>query len=606
MTATRGRPRYTAPTLPRIAALYARVSKANQGEEGKASLPTQIDAMRAYAEELGFAVVDEYIYVEKHSGEELYERPEMTCLRSDAKRCAFGLVLCYSVERLARHSGYVQIVLEELERLGIGLDFASERLEDTPEGRMIRSVKAYAGEVENERRKDRIHRALMARVQSGKPIAGARPRYGYKWADIRNADGKLIRERLVEDPDTMPVVLRIWHMADAGMTQRQIAGMLTQEGILTPTGKRLTWDPSTIHQILTDGIYWGEPVALKRRVVPVEKAVRDRYRRRFRDIPRPIEERVALPSTVAPAVISKEMAMRVQERKRQNKELSARRNREPNATLLRGLAYCGVCGYRLTVANANSQLVGPQFRCNTQTRLLNKFEDQCRKSGNTIMAHKLDAIVWAKMIELFEEPGRLAAELDAARTMAHDQHTEADAPARTLKNKIANAEKELAGLRKMAALIDSEREREAYALRINLLARDRDLWVKELAGLEAAAARPRIKEQAILDFQAHVAAEHGNMEGWAFHVMRQLLLLLEARVEVWPVGDVKSGKAEDRAVLQVNLPIAGERRLALSRLLRDEQVDRVMSAVAADGSASAEFNGTNSADHAFARSTMKT
>jgi hypothetical protein len=60
MTQTRGRPRHKAPTLPRVAALYARVSKAIQGTEDKASLPTQLAAMRAYAEEHGYAVTEEF------------------------------------------------------------------------------------------------------------------------------------------------------------------------------------------------------------------------------------------------------------------------------------------------------------------------------------------------------------------------------------------------------------------------------------------------------------------------------------------------------------------------------------------------------------------
>src|SRR5262249_9162202 len=149
---------------------------------------------------------------------ELYERPALSRLRDDAKRrphAPFGLVLCYSVERLARNSAYVQIVLDELERAGVGLQFATETLEDTPLGRAIMNMRAYAGEVESERRKDRIQRALMARVAAGKPIAGPRPTYGYNWADERRPDGRLARERLVENLATAPVVQRIWAMADA-------------------------------------------------------------------------------------------------------------------------------------------------------------------------------------------------------------------------------------------------------------------------------------------------------------------------------------------------------------------------------------------------------
>src|SRR5258708_31887806 len=99
---------------------------------------------------------------------------------------------------LARNSAYVQIVLDELERLGIALQFATEELENTPLGRAIMNMRAYAGEVETERRRDRFHRAKMARVQSGKPLAGSRSTYCYDWSDGLRADGKLAPSHLRE------------------------------------------------------------------------------------------------------------------------------------------------------------------------------------------------------------------------------------------------------------------------------------------------------------------------------------------------------------------------------------------------------------------------
>jgi DNA invertase Pin-like site-specific DNA recombinase len=579
-----GRPRYSAPTLPRIAALYARVSSVAQGEDGKASLSLPRCA-RMQAERLGYATCPEFTYVERHSGEELYERPELSRLREDAKRrphAPFGLVLCYSVERLARNSAYVQIVLDEWERLGIGLQFATEELENTPLGRAIMNMRAFAGEVESERRKDRVHRALMARVAAGKPISGKRPNYGYNWADERRHDGRLARERMVENLGTAPVLRRIFALADAGQTQRQIAGLLTSEQVPRPDGTLGAWDPSTIHYFLLNPIYWGEPETLKRHAVPVDKAVRHLYRKRVRLVPRPAEERVALPSTIAPALVSKELAERVHARLAQNQYYAPRNNRQPDASFLRGLVYCGVCGAHMAMLNEPNRGqrdrrgqqrrdTGPQFRCHTGTRIMGRI-DKCRTGGNSIMAAKLDAATWAEMICLFETPGALTAELQAARTRAHAEHTEAAQPVDDLTSKIADAERRLAGLRKMAELIDNDDERQAYAARITLLARDRDTWARELAGRQAAAARLRLREEAIIEFQQHVAAEHGSMETWAGHFMRQLMLICDARVEVWPLRNVQSGKAEDRAVLDVKLPLTGERRAALTRLLRDEHV----------------------------------
>ncbi|MGZ3667566.1 MAG: recombinase family protein [Ktedonobacterales bacterium] len=605
-TAPTGRPRYSAPQLPKTAALYARVSKVQQGEEGRASLPTQISAMRAYAEAHGYSVLDEYIYIEKHSGEELYEREALTRLRADAKQRRFGLVLCYSVERFARNSAYIQIVLDEWERLGIRLQFATEELENTALGRAILNMRSFAGEVENERRKDRVHRALMARVQSGKPVVGSRPTYGYQWQDIRRPDGRLSRERLIEDPITSNVVKRIFTLADSGVTQRQIAGTLTAANIPMPSGKIGVWDCTTIAHILRNSIYWGQPVALKRRAIPVEKSVRHLYRRRTRDIPRPPEEQIALPTAVAPPLVSQDLAERVQLRQRQNQEHAARNNRQPAATITRGMVYCGICGRKMTQANGgNKTLAGPQFRCDTGTRLLGVRRERCRPSGNTIMAHRLDEAAWHQMIELFASGG-LSAELAAARRAASEQRVEADQPARDLAARITDAEKRLANLRRMAELVEDEDEAQALATRITLLARDRDAWKRELAGREAIAARPRLREEAIRAFEAHVAAAHGDMEQWAGNLMRQLLLILDAKIEVWPMGDIESGIGTERAVLHLSLPLGGARHAALSQLLRDEHVLTAVGADPTDTGDPTDPTRADCADHALARSTMKT
>ena len=382
-----------------------------------------------------------------------------------------------------------------------------------------------------------------------------------------------------------------------------IAGVLTQEEVPLPSGKLGVWDPTTIHYLLHNPIYWGEPVALKKRNVPVDKAVRHLYRRRMRDVPRPAEERVALPSTIAPTLVSKELAERVHARLRTNQQLAPRNNRQPLASLLRGLAYCGVCGTRMTLVNGNRTLAGPQFRCTTGMRLLNQRDEKCRAGGNTIMAAKLDAAAWAEMIRLFETPGALDAELQAARNVSSAQHAIADEPARDLAHKIADAERRLASLRTMAELVEAPDQQEALAARITLLARDRDVWVKELAGHAAQVERLRSRQEAILAFQQHVAAEHGSMEAWAGHLMRQLMLILDARVEVWPQRDVQAGTAPDRGVLRLNLPLSGERRAALSRLLRDEHV--LTAVPGAEAEATPGANAADCGDRTLARSTMK-
>jgi hypothetical protein len=120
--------------------------------------------------------------------------------------------------------------------------------------------------------------------------------------------------------------------------------------------------------------------------------------------------------------------------------------------------------------------------------------------------------------------------------------------------------------------VDAPDQQEALTARITLLARDRDVWAHELEGKAAQVARLRSKEDAIRDFQAHVSAEHGSMQAWGDSLIRQLLLILDAWIEVWQLRAVQEGKTPDRAYLHVNMPLSGERRAALTRLLRAEHV----------------------------------
>jgi DNA invertase Pin-like site-specific DNA recombinase len=305
-TLPHSRPRYQTVPLPRIAALYCCVSSQRQAEDDRTSLQTQLAALRAKAAELGYATADDFTYMEAFNGEELIERPMLSRLREDARARKFAIVLAYNVYALAKNQAHLAILHDEWERAGVALDFVTEQLEDTPIGRAILALRAFAAEVEGERRKDRITRARVPRVQSGKPAVGHRPNYGYQWADVRLADGRLSRERLEVDPVTAPIVVRMYELVDAGHTLRGIAALFTREGIPTPTGKWAGWDPTSIRMLLLNPLYCGRPIALRRKSIPVDKSVRHLYARRSRAVVRPAAEQVALPATYAPPLVSAE------------------------------------------------------------------------------------------------------------------------------------------------------------------------------------------------------------------------------------------------------------------------------------------------------------
>jgi DNA invertase Pin-like site-specific DNA recombinase len=84
----------------RLAAIYARVSTDRQ--ESQQTVDSQLDALRRAAEEGGYELLDEYVFVdENYSGSRL-DRPGLERLRDLASEGAFEAVFIYSPDRLAR------------------------------------------------------------------------------------------------------------------------------------------------------------------------------------------------------------------------------------------------------------------------------------------------------------------------------------------------------------------------------------------------------------------------------------------------------------------------------------------------------------------------
>ncbi len=125
-------------------------------------MDTQETGCQRWAREHDWLLDERFTYRDRHSGEELWERPELTKLREAARARSFGVLVCHSIDRLSRDPIHLGILLDELARQGIGVQFVTEELDDSPEAALIRFIKGYAGKVENERRRERIIRAMRA------------------------------------------------------------------------------------------------------------------------------------------------------------------------------------------------------------------------------------------------------------------------------------------------------------------------------------------------------------------------------------------------------------------------------------------------------------
>jgi site-specific DNA recombinase len=125
------------------AAIYCRVSTAKQ--EDNTSLPTQLAGCRAKANENGWHIVAQFEEVD--SGTALY-RKEWSRLIELIRSGSIDVVLAYDQDRLTRDQNQVEYLVHELDKVGGRIELVHGDFDNSPMGRCIRSMVAFAKELE--------------------------------------------------------------------------------------------------------------------------------------------------------------------------------------------------------------------------------------------------------------------------------------------------------------------------------------------------------------------------------------------------------------------------------------------------------------------------
>ncbi len=434
-------------------AIYCRVSTA--GQEDNSSLGTQEERCRAYAAERGWEVVE--VYREVHTGVELFERPQLTLLREAMRQGAFDVLLVHALDRLSRKQTHQGLVLSEAEHAGVRWESATEDIDNSPQGQILRAVIGGMAEMERLKIAERTVRGRRARAHAGRLLPGRAARYGYRWRDATKSAYDV-------DPVHGPIVQRIFREALEGATIRGIAVRFTAEGQPTPTGREV-WSPSTIHTILKQRDYTGEAVAWR---YGSEKIVGGGYR----ILIRPEDEHAKLPPGTVPQLVGVGDFDAVQRRLERNREQAARNNRAPEATLLRGgYARCGYCGTFLTVVTKKGLVY---YRHGTRNR------DHYGCPSTHIKADRLDAEAWRRVESILTRPEIIAVEL--TRLLASDP-TATDLAA--VRRQLDGVERKRANLIKRLAAIDDEDTAALVTAEINGLATQRRQLIQEGEDIEA-------------------------------------------------------------------------------------------------------------------------
>jgi len=487
------------------AAIYCRVSSA--GQEDNYSLATQKASCRDYAAKRGWNVIS--VYQDVHTGSEIFERPGLTALRADMRAGQFDVLLVHALDRLSRDQNHQGLVLSEAEHADVLWDSATEDIDNSPTGKILRAVIGGMAELERLKIAERTHRGKRARVESGKYNVGCRAPYGYCW----DGAGK---ERLLVDAKTAPTVQRIFNEIAAGGSARQVALGLTRDGIPTPSGRGTAWHVSTIRGMLNHPVYVGDARAFR--------WSKTRRRGKHSQRLKPVDQHVPLPN-VAPALVSSDIATAAQSQIAVNMKNASRNNKRPTAALLRaGYARCGYCGNALRVLNGKG---GTYYRCNTTSR------DIYGCPSFTIAASTLDAAVWARVERVLTNPHVIANEV--ARLRDADP-TEANVTA--LNKRIAEVERQSTNLMRRIATIDDDEVAAPFLVEIKTLGdhhkrlrEDRDVLLAERAGWQLAQDR-------LDDLEWWCRVQAANLSALTYEQKRLALLALKVETNVWSTDHV--------------------------------------------------------------------
>jgi site-specific DNA recombinase len=217
---------------------YCRVSTERQASEG-ISLEAQEAKISAWCDLNGHQLCRVFVDAGV-SGRRADNRPQLQMAIDAVEECS-GVLVCFSLSRLARSTRDTLLISERLDKAGADLVSLSEKLDTTSAaGRMIFRLMAVLAEFERDLISERTVAALQHKRARGGRM-GQIP-YGFTIGD----DG----DTLVAADLEQNTIRCVKQMRTEGRTLKAIAAQLTDDRVLNKAG-RVRWNTTQIHRMLT-------------------------------------------------------------------------------------------------------------------------------------------------------------------------------------------------------------------------------------------------------------------------------------------------------------------------------------------------------------------
>ena len=226
--------------------LYLRVSTDDQAREGF-SLPEQKERLEMFCKLKNYEIIDYYedAGISAKTGN---NRPEFERLKRDIQAKRINTIVALKLDRVTRSIYDWENLMTFLDENDAFIDCVNDEVNTTnANGKMISRLLMSVSQNEIERTSERTKIGLAGAIKQGH--IPARAPLGYKHID----------KKLVPDPLTKDIVVRVFDLYLEGKSHQKIANIYNKENVL---GK--TWRDSTIQKILSNEIYKGDYIHGKR------------------------------------------------------------------------------------------------------------------------------------------------------------------------------------------------------------------------------------------------------------------------------------------------------------------------------------------------------
>ena len=304
----------------KTAAIYARYSSDLQRSE---SIDAQIRACRYYAQRFNLEVIRVFSDAAK-SGRSVTKRDQFTAMMDAAQSGQFEVLLVHKLSRFSRSGTDTLNNKAKLESSGVELISVTERLDNTPEGKLMLYVITGMNEFYSANLAAETMKGLRENAYNGRHTGGLPP-LGY---DVDPAT-----KQLVVNEEESKAVKTIFAMYLAGYGYGDITRTLNANGWRSKRGA--LFGRNSIHDILINEKYTGiltyDKIAAK---TPDGRMNRRKFKKEY----------IRLEGG-CPQIISKEDFERTAKKLKENQHRP--RPQSVENYILSGKLFCGECGHRM-------------------------------------------------------------------------------------------------------------------------------------------------------------------------------------------------------------------------------------------------------------------